>query len=211
MKILSWLLLAVTLALPAFGRPSTNQTVTLAWDPNPEVDIAGYRLYHGTETRFGNTNEVYLEPVIEITNATQCVVTNLEYGFTYFFAVTAFNTSGLESDFSNEVSYTTPNKPSTTTLRNPVRLSIILQRSDDPQGPYSDLDVFYYGIFPDGQHDFYRSSLSVVMNGEKVQTFSVSSIPPPMETQETSAKIMQFLDQQRVGEKIIFPPLPFRR
>ena len=33
---------------------------------------------------------------------------NLASGATYFFAVTAYDTNGLESDYSSEVSYTVP-------------------------------------------------------------------------------------------------------
>jgi hypothetical protein len=36
-------------------------------------------------------------------DATSYTVTDLEIGTTYFFAVTAYNSSGAESSFSNEV------------------------------------------------------------------------------------------------------------
>jgi len=73
--------------------------VTLTWDPNPELDIAGYRIYQGGGSRnYTNT----LDSGLSTTNT----VTGLVDGVTYFFAVTAYNTSGLESDFSNEITYT---------------------------------------------------------------------------------------------------------
>ena len=76
-------------------------SVTLAWDPSPGSDIAGYNIYYGPHTQvYTNTT-----PVGNVTNAT---IGGLLLGATYFFAATAVNTSGLESDFSNEVSYTVP-------------------------------------------------------------------------------------------------------
>jgi hypothetical protein len=78
--------------------------VTLAWDPNPgnAIDaIAGYRLYEGV------ANRTYTI-VIDVGNVTTNTVTGLAGGVTYFFAVTAYDTNGLESDFSSEISYTVP-------------------------------------------------------------------------------------------------------
>lgn len=73
--------------------------VTLTWDPNPESDLGGYRVYFGAESR-RYTN------VLDVGAANIAVVPNLEDGKVYFFAVTAYNTQGLESDFSNEVALT---------------------------------------------------------------------------------------------------------
>ena len=76
------------------------QSVTLAWDSNPEPDIAGYRLY------YGKTSQSYRQYVE--TSATQATASNLVEGTTYFFAATALNTAGVESAFSSEVSYSVP-------------------------------------------------------------------------------------------------------
>jgi hypothetical protein len=73
--------------------------VTLAWDPNTESDIAGYKLY------YGNASESYSQ-VIDVANTTLYTVNNLTNGNTYYFAVTAYDTSGYESEHSNEVSKT---------------------------------------------------------------------------------------------------------
>lgn len=70
--------------------------VTLAWDANAESDIAGYNLYVGVESRgYGDA--------IDVGNFTTCTLSGLEHGQTYYFAVTAYNQTNLESDFSNEV------------------------------------------------------------------------------------------------------------
>ncbi len=76
-------------------------SVTLAWDPSARSGIAGYRLYEGGVSRT-YTN------AIEAGNATTATASNLLSGATYFFAVTAVGTNGLESDFSNEITYTVP-------------------------------------------------------------------------------------------------------
>ena len=76
-------------------------SLTLAWDPDPSSGVAGYRLYEGGASRT-YTN------VIATGSATTATVSNLISGATYFFAVTAIGTNGVESDFSSEISYTVP-------------------------------------------------------------------------------------------------------
>src|SRR2546429_255454 len=71
-------------------------SVTLAWDPDPNV--AGYRLYSGT------TRGVYTQTT-EVGSAVSASVSNLANGNTYFFVVTAYNAAAVESAPSNEVSY----------------------------------------------------------------------------------------------------------
>lgn len=79
-----------------------GQSVTLAWNANSETNLAGYRLYWGPSTRNYTNRNVVLAPT------TQNVVSNLAAGSTTFFAVTAYTDDGLESDYSDEVSYTVP-------------------------------------------------------------------------------------------------------
>ncbi len=80
--------------------------VHLAWDPNTEPDLAGYRVYYGSGSR-------NYDHVMDVGNCTSCMVTGLEQGRTYYFAATAVNTANVESDFSNEVSaaLSTSNQP----------------------------------------------------------------------------------------------------
>ena len=80
---------------------NADQSVTLAWDPNPEPDVNAYSIYYGNASR----NYPYATNVGNVTTAT---VYGLKEGTNWFFAVTAMNTSGLESDFSNEVTNTIP-------------------------------------------------------------------------------------------------------
>jgi Fibronectin type III domain len=82
--------------------------VTLAWDPSLSPNIAGYRL------RSGTTSGVYTQ-TIEVGNTTSALLSNLVTGKTYFFMVTAYNTQGVESGPSNEVSYPAPTSSATPT------------------------------------------------------------------------------------------------
>jgi len=78
-----------------------SQSVSLAWDPNPESDIAGYRLYYGTSSG-------QYSSVIDVGDVTTGTISNLSGGGTYFIAVTAYDTAGLESPVSNEVVFNAP-------------------------------------------------------------------------------------------------------
>lgn len=77
--------------------------VTLAWDPNPEPDIAGYELSYGVEPG--------KHTVTTPTTATQHTLTDMTEGTTYFFVVRAKNQAGQLSPPSTEIIYTIP-KPS---------------------------------------------------------------------------------------------------
>ena len=73
-------------------------TVTLAWDPSPGTNvIANYNVYYGV------ASGTYTNVVAAGTNPTVSV-SNLVEGTTYYFAATAVDTNGLESDYSTEVS-----------------------------------------------------------------------------------------------------------
>ena len=80
--------------------------VTLAWDPNSDPDLAGYILYIREDEPESNFHQVDYYSLDEIDpNNPQGAVNELESGKTYFSAVTAINNDGLESDFSNQVSF----------------------------------------------------------------------------------------------------------
>src|SRR5436190_18878790 len=75
--------------------------VTLAWDPSPDADVIGYSVYYGPASgTYTNTLSVGM--------ATNATVSGLLEGGRYFFAATARNAFELESDPSNEVSYSVP-------------------------------------------------------------------------------------------------------
>lgn len=87
--------------------PLMGQEVTLAWNPNPESDLAGYNLYYGI-------NEV-TENIVNVGNVVKKVIT-VKPG-TYRIAVSAYDQSGNESELSEVITHTvsqsakTPEQP----------------------------------------------------------------------------------------------------
>jgi hypothetical protein len=79
-----------------------GQSVTLAWSPVTNANVAGHSVYYGS----ASGNYTNLTSVGHVTNAT---ISGLTEGVTYYFAATTLSTSGLESDYSAEVSYMVPN------------------------------------------------------------------------------------------------------
>ena len=77
-------------AVLAWDAPTTNT------DGSALTDLAGYRLYSGT------ASAAYGAP-IDVGNMTEYHVTGLSSGVRYYFTVTAYDASGGESVFSNEV------------------------------------------------------------------------------------------------------------
>ena len=79
--------------------PPTQNTAVLNWDDNSEADLAGYRVYYGTSP--GN----YLQQSGQgfVVSDTTYTVTGLTSGIRYYFAVTAYDGAGNESNFSLEV------------------------------------------------------------------------------------------------------------
>src|SRR5262249_11574534 len=99
-----------TVSLPAFTitvatTDSQANAVTLSWDPptaNADgtalVDLKGYKVHYGPTSRS-------YSKTVEVSNPglTTYVVDNLPTG-TYYFAVTAYNSTGVESSLSGEIS-----------------------------------------------------------------------------------------------------------
>jgi hypothetical protein len=74
--------------------------ITLAWDPNSEPELAGYRLFARGQGQSYN----YAQPHWQGT-ATTCTIYGLPDNTNLYFVARAFNTSGNESGNSNEVLY----------------------------------------------------------------------------------------------------------
>ncbi len=77
---------------------------TLAWDPNAESNLAGYRIHYGTESGSYSVHT-------DVHKVTTYTVTGLTAGQTYYFAASAYDSSGNESGYSNQVSYSVPQSP----------------------------------------------------------------------------------------------------
>lgn len=94
LRILFYLL--PLLIVPLIASNVLSADVSLAWDPNVEPDLAGYKMYYGTSSR-GYTCTV------DVGNHTTCTISGLEEGNTYYFAATTYDLVGNESDYSAEV------------------------------------------------------------------------------------------------------------
>src|SRR4029453_6463187 len=110
MLLHSLLVLLACLSLAFAPTPAQAQQVQLAWDAPVQADgtpvpnLAGYKLYSGSQTGQYKTT-------IPVGLTTTYTVTNVSAGQTYYFAVKAYDSSGTESAFSNEVSVTIPTTP----------------------------------------------------------------------------------------------------
>ena len=87
--------------------PVASTSVTLGWvaptqnsNGSPITDLAGYKIHYGT------ASENYTK-VVAVSNPSisRYVMDSLESG-TYFFAITAYNSKGIESTLSGEISAT---------------------------------------------------------------------------------------------------------
>jgi hypothetical protein len=96
---LLWLSSGLSVFLPFFV--SAQVSIDLSWQPSPDTNIMGYNIYYGTSSRT-YTNE------ISVGNATSTTISGLAGGITYYFAATAYDSAGDESDYSNEISYNVP-------------------------------------------------------------------------------------------------------
>jgi hypothetical protein len=147
----AWLPIVALAAIVSLPYDARAQSVNLAWDPNPETNAVGYKVLWGPTSRHYNATNV----VAGRLNNT-AVVTNLLAG-PNFFAVVAFDDTGLESDFSNEVTWT--NRPS---APKNLKLSATLEAASSPTGPWRNLarvEVPLPAVVP--AQPFYRAKLGL--------------------------------------------------
>lgn len=93
--------------------PTKTGTANLSWNPNTEDNLAGYKIYYGTIPRTGADPKTcamcgYSQKIdIGKTNEPSkpgYMIKNLEKSKTYYFSVTSYNKSNIESSFSAEMS-----------------------------------------------------------------------------------------------------------
>jgi len=108
MKAFGGMFLFALLHNPAQALSATvppGQSVTLSWNPSSDPIVVGYKIYYGGAS--GNYTNM-----LSAGNATNITVSGLVEGDTYYFAATSYDSSGVQSPFSNEVAYTlTTNAP----------------------------------------------------------------------------------------------------
>ena len=99
---------------------------SFAWDANTESDIAGYNIYYKTDSSsvaYNGTDAIEGRSPIQIPVTSlkdpenpQYTIHGLSDTESYFFVITAYDTAGNESGFSNELSYT----PTSSTPENTI-------------------------------------------------------------------------------------------
>ncbi len=89
------LLILLILLLPSMA---IARDVTLAWDPNTDSDVVGYRLYARERGETYDYSDHEWQG-----SAAQCTVTGFDEYESYYFVVRAYDRDGNESGDSNEV------------------------------------------------------------------------------------------------------------
>ena len=84
---------------------SFASTITLNWGPSTGSDVAGYKVYYKADPAapFDGTGAVQGASPFGVTGQTSATVTGLDPTHPYYFAITAYNSAGLESPYSNLV------------------------------------------------------------------------------------------------------------
>ena len=120
-----------------FTRAAHADSLTLAWDPNPEPEVVGYYVFIGTSSGVYST-------VVDVGTSTSYTFTAAQPGTTYYMTVAAYVAGPIVGPHAPEVVATTGGGP---TLSNPgsrtnsVGDSVSLQLSaSDPNG-----DVITFG------------------------------------------------------------------
>jgi len=103
-------------------------TVVLQWDPNTDADLAGYKVYYQADSstqpfegKGANEGDSPIDVGKDIPTAT---ISGLDPTHSYYFAVTAYNTSGVESAYSNTV-YVPELVPPTISITSPADNAIV--------------------------------------------------------------------------------------
>jgi len=108
-----WAALLLTGSLTALA----DQSVSLTWNPSPDTNAVGYRIY------YGGASHAYTNSIM-VGNVTNTIVNGLNAGTTYYFGATTLDVSGNESELSNETSYDIPALAATGSALAPVQTSV---------------------------------------------------------------------------------------
>jgi hypothetical protein len=120
-----------------------DDRVTLDWVRNTEPDLAGYRVYRGTTGYDGP-----FSPMGTTTSLTW-VDDTANNGSTYYYAVSAFDDAGNESDLSHENTFDTPRPAGTNLVLTPVSFEPGFPAGYDfsagllRQSTHAETDIYY--------------------------------------------------------------------
>jgi hypothetical protein len=135
--------------------------VTLAWEPSASSNVISYTVYWGAASG-GYTNNASVVPA-QPTNNTATVILPAR-GVTFYFAATAKGSNGLESAFSNEVSYTPPLPPAPPAMRTVVVL--VVENKTNLNDQWSDGGLPVYASGPDAARKFWRLRIAATSGNQ---------------------------------------------
>jgi hypothetical protein len=101
------ILLVVAMCLLTGRTTCFAESVSLSWDANTESDLAGYKVYYKADfysLPFDGAGAIEGASPVDVYNMTTATISGIDPSRSYYFAVTAYNTSGIESSYSNIVS-----------------------------------------------------------------------------------------------------------
>ncbi len=104
-RLFIFLLPCTLYLIPAMLPAASAAVVTLGWDSNAEPDLEGYVVYRNAEEPgppYRYSNELPEDELDDPLNP-RIKLTGLKKDTKYYVALTAYNTEGVESSFSNEV------------------------------------------------------------------------------------------------------------
>ncbi len=101
MKKIRNVTILVFMFLILFPLPVMATSLIVSWNPNTESDLKGYKVYYGQSSRDYTTS-------VDVGDVTTYRIDGLSGGNTYYVSVTAYDNSGNESSYSEEVSESIP-------------------------------------------------------------------------------------------------------
>lgn len=114
----------------------------LKWQPNAEADLAGYRVHIGQQSR------TYTKS-INVGDTTATLISDLADNTTYYFSVTAYDHTGNESLYANEISVTLGDtRPPTLASITVISKNELLLVFSEAVEENSSQDVSHYKIVP---------------------------------------------------------------
>jgi len=98
---------AQTICIPSsapIGSTGEGGLITIAWDPNKEPELAGYRIYYGTASGSYKRCVDIGNPPKSPSGLIEYTLSGLDKGKKYYIAVIAYEKNKDTSGFSSEVS-----------------------------------------------------------------------------------------------------------
>jgi hypothetical protein len=108
----------------------SGASLFLTWNPSPSTNLAGYVLYYGVDSGQYTSS-------LDAGTGTMMTVSGLSPGQTYYFAVAAYDYSGVLSPCSNEATNTAPLLTPAQPARPPMAVAMTagLSSNDVPESP----------------------------------------------------------------------------